>query len=61
MARVYDWLEVQTRRPFLLQIHGHVHSAFGRSGRHLNVASGGVARAMIVNLTTLESIVAGPD
>ena len=32
MARVYDWLEVQTRRPFLLQIHGHVHSAFGRSG-----------------------------
>jgi len=38
-----------------------VHSAFGRSGRHLNVASGGVARAMIVNLTTLESIVAGPD
>jgi Icc-related predicted phosphoesterase len=38
-------------------IHGHIHSCFGRSGRHFNVASGGQCRAMVIDLETLEGIV----
>ncbi len=38
--------------PFLLHVHGHSHDAFGQSGRHVNVASGGHARAMILDLAS---------
>jgi Icc-related predicted phosphoesterase len=38
-------------------IHGHIHSCFGRSGRHFNVASGGQCRAMLIDLETLEGTV----
>jgi Icc-related predicted phosphoesterase len=38
--------------PFLLHVHGHAHDGFGRSGKHVNVASGGHARAMILDLVT---------
>ena len=35
-------------------IHGHVHSAFGRSGVHFNVASGGRRlRGMVIDLETM--------
>jgi Icc-related predicted phosphoesterase len=40
-------------RPFLLHVHGHSHGGFGRAGTHLNVASGGRARAMILDLATV--------
>ena len=40
-------------------IHGHSHAGFGRKGRHFNVASGGVQRAMILDLVTLEHLVIG--
>jgi uncharacterized protein len=36
-------------------IHGHIHSCFGRSGRHFNVAAGGQCRAMLIDLETLEA------
>jgi Icc-related predicted phosphoesterase len=38
--------------PFLLHVHGHSHGGFGRAGRHVNVASGGRTRAMILDLAT---------
>lgn len=37
-------------RPFLIHIHGHCHSRFGKDGRHFNVASGGQKRAMVFDL-----------
>lgn len=43
------------RRPFLAHIHGHIHEAFGRDGRHFNVASAGRRRAVLVDLPSLES------
>jgi hypothetical protein len=33
--------------------HGHGHAGFGREGRHFNVASGGLQKAMILDLVTL--------
>lgn len=36
-------------------VHGHIHSQFGRSGVHFNVASGGRHRAMMIDLASLES------
>jgi Icc-related predicted phosphoesterase len=38
--------------PFLLHVHGHSHGGFGRAGGHVNVASGGRTRAMILDLAT---------
>jgi len=35
-------------------IHGHIHQAFGRAGRHFNVASAGTKRAMVIDLLTME-------
>jgi Icc-related predicted phosphoesterase len=35
-------------------IHGHSHAGFGRQGFHLNVASAGRERAMILDLDTME-------
>jgi len=35
-------------------IHGHIHGAFGRDGRHFNVASAGRKRAMVIDLLTME-------
>ena len=37
----------------LANIHGHIHSEFGRQGRHFNVASGGQKRAMIIDVLTM--------
>jgi Icc-related predicted phosphoesterase len=39
--------------PFLAHIHGHVHRAFGRNGRHFNVAAAATRRAMLIDLSTL--------
>ena len=39
---------------FHAHIHGHSHAGFGRLGKHFNVAAGGQARAMILNLETME-------
>lgn len=52
-----------TRNPFLVHVHGHSHAGFGRSGKHFNVASAGRARAMIVDLETMQHVVvaAGQD
>lgn len=47
--------------PFLVHVHGHSHAGFGRCGKHFNVASAGRARAMIVNLETLEHAVLGME
>lgn len=46
-----DLLERKTVRA---HIHGHSHAGFGRQGLHLNVASAGRERAMIVDLETME-------
>jgi len=46
--------ELLERRAWRLHVHGHSHAGFGRQGLHLNVASAGRKRAMIVNLQTLE-------
>ena len=40
--------------PFLAHIHGHSHAGFGRKNRHFNVASAGRARAVIIDLQTLQ-------
>ena len=49
------------RNPVRAHIHGHSHAGFGRQGFHLNVASAGRERAMIVDLETMEhQIVQGP-
>jgi Icc-related predicted phosphoesterase len=49
------------RNPFLVHVHGHSHGGFGRSGKHFNVASAGQARAMIINLETLQHDVLGVE
>jgi Icc-related predicted phosphoesterase len=49
------------RHPFLAHIHGHSHAGFGRRDRHFNVASAGVARAMVIDLETLQHRVIGSD
>jgi len=40
--------------PCRAHIHGHSHAGFGRKDNHFNVASAGQARAMIIDLETLE-------
>jgi len=45
--------------PARAHIHGHSHSGFGREGRHFNVASGGRARAMVLDLESLRHEVFG--
>jgi Icc-related predicted phosphoesterase len=49
-------------RPFRAHIHGHSHAGFGRRGPHFNVASAGRARAMLLDLATMQHQVlsAGP-
>ena len=47
------------RNRFRAHIHGHSHAGFGRQGKHLNVASAGRARAMILDLETLRHCVLG--
>jgi Icc-related predicted phosphoesterase len=44
---------IAARRP-RAHIHGHCHAAFGREGRHFNVASARQKRAMIIDLDTLQ-------
>jgi Icc-related predicted phosphoesterase len=40
--------------PLRAHIHGHSHAGFGRKDSHFNVASAGRARAMIIDLETLQ-------
>lgn len=40
--------------PCRAHIHGHSHAGFGRKDNHFNVASAGQARAMIIDLETLQ-------
>lgn len=42
------------RVPYRAHVHGHVHEQFGRDGIHLSVASGGMKRAMLLDVETLE-------
>jgi Icc-related predicted phosphoesterase len=42
------------RNPVRAHIHGHSHAGFGRQGVHLNVASAGRERAMIVDLESMQ-------
>lgn len=44
-------------------IHGHIHGAFGRSGRHFNVSAGRERRAVIIDLESMahEVLQAGPQ
>jgi Icc-related predicted phosphoesterase len=49
------------RHPCLVHIHGHSHAGFGRVGRHLNVASAGQRRAVLVNLETMQHQVLGME
>ncbi len=46
--------ELTSRCAFRAHIHGHIHREFGRDGRHFNVASGGLKRAMIIDVGTME-------
>jgi Icc-related predicted phosphoesterase len=39
----------------LAHVHGHIHQAFGKSGRHFNVSSGGRRRAFLIELPSLSS------
>ena len=52
-------LAVVKRRSVRAHIHGHIHSCFGREGRHFNVASGGKFRGMVLDLNTMEHEVVG--
>ena len=45
--------------PCRAHIHGHSHAGFGRKDNHFNVASAGQARAMIIDLETLQHQVLG--
>jgi Icc-related predicted phosphoesterase len=42
------------RRPPRAHVHGHIHSQFGRLGRHFNVASGGEKRAVLIDLDSMK-------
>jgi Icc-related predicted phosphoesterase len=46
-----DFLE---RNPVRAHIHGHSHAGFGQHGFHLNVASAGRERAVLLDLETME-------
>jgi Icc-related predicted phosphoesterase len=46
--------EFLERHPCRAHIHGHSHEGFGRDGNHFNVACGGHARAMILDLRTMQ-------
>ena len=43
---------VSSRRP-AAHIHGHIHSKFGRSGNHFNVAAAAQRRAVLIDFATM--------
>jgi len=45
--------DVIERRNPVAHIHGHIHSQFGRSGRHFNVAAAGTGRLTMIDVSTL--------
>jgi len=49
------------RKHVLAHIHGHIHESFGRQGRHFNVASAGVRRAVLIELPALNHQVCSGD
>ena len=51
LARLMD------RTPVLAHIHGHIHQGFGRQGNHFNAASGGLRRAFLIDLPSLDHTV----
>lgn len=42
------------QRPFRVHVHGHIHESYGHNGRHFNVASAGLERALLLDLATME-------
>ena len=46
-------LDLVNKRDVRLHIHGHIHSCFGRAGRHFNVAASHSMRAMLIDLDEL--------
>jgi Icc-related predicted phosphoesterase len=55
-ASLRDTIE---RRGVRAHIHGHIHSCFGRSGLHFNVASALKRRAMLIDLESMLHEVVG--
>jgi hypothetical protein len=53
--------EFVDRRASRADIHGHIHREFGRRGRHFNVASAGVKRAMLIDVDTMSHEVLGGE
>jgi Icc-related predicted phosphoesterase len=52
---------VRTRK-VRVHVHGHIHQCFGRVDRHLNVASGGRFRAMVIDPESLDvTVERGPE
>jgi len=51
---------VQDRKP-LVHLHGHIHQAAGRQGKHFNVAAAGKRRAVHLDLERLEGEVVIED
>ena len=56
-----ELLRFLERHPCLVHIHGHSHAGFGRVGKHLNVASAGQRRAVLLNLETMQHQVLGME
>jgi Icc-related predicted phosphoesterase len=52
--------ELLEARPFHAHIHGHSHAGFGRFGRHFNVAAAARARAMMLDLESMQHQVLEP-
>jgi len=48
------------RKSVLAHIHGHIHESFGRDGNRFNVASGGMRRAFLIDLPSLNHRVLAP-
>jgi Icc-related predicted phosphoesterase len=46
--------EFLERNSFRAHLHGHSHAGFGCSGKHFNVASAGLERALILDLDTMQ-------
>ena len=43
---------IQRRNP-VAHIHGHIHSEFGRSGKHFNVAAAGTGNMTLIEVPEL--------
>lgn len=57
-SSIRDLLE---KNSFRAHVHGHSHAGFGRDRSHFNVAAAGRARAMILDLQTMQHQVLGSE